>query len=78
MTHVHKQDLRDSFYAYGEIRSISVVTKQGCAFVQYTRRASAEVAAEKTFNKLVGKFCVIFPSGLQATAPWAASKLHLG
>ena len=41
------------------------MTKQGCAFVQYTRRASAEVAAEKTFNKLVGKFCVIFPSGLQ-------------
>ena len=47
------QDLRDSFYAYGEIRSISVVAKQGCAFVQYTRRVSAEVAAEKTFNKLV-------------------------
>ena len=53
MTLVLLQDLRDSFYAYGEIRSISVVAKQGCAFVQYTRRASAEVAAEKTFNKLV-------------------------
>ena len=50
---ITEQDLRDSFYAYGEIRSISVVAKQGCAFVQYTRRASAEVAAEKTFNKLV-------------------------
>ena len=50
---ITEEDLRDNFYAFGEIRSISVVAKQGCAFVQYTRRASAEVAAEKTFNKLV-------------------------
>jgi len=64
---ITEEDLRDSFYAYGEIRSISVVTKQGCAFVQYTRRASAEVAAEKTFNKLLVK-------GRRLTIRWGRSQ----
>lgn len=48
-----EQDLRDHFYQFGEIRSISIVPKQQCAFVQYTTRAAAEVAAEKSFNKLI-------------------------
>ncbi len=29
-----------------------MVPKQGCAFIQYTRRSAAEAAAEKSFNKL--------------------------
>jgi len=49
---ITEQDLRNHFYQYGEIRQITVVPKQGCAFIQYTRRSAAEVAAEKTFNKL--------------------------
>ena len=38
-----------------------MVQKQGCAFVQFTRRTAAEVAAEKSFNKLFikGKRLVI-------------------
>jgi pre-mRNA-splicing factor RBM22/SLT11 len=35
---IAEQDLKDEFYQYGEIRNINVVTKQGCAFVQFTRR----------------------------------------
>ena len=31
---ISEQDLRDHFYQYGEIRQITVVTKQGCAFIQ--------------------------------------------
>lgn len=30
-----------------------MVARQQCAFIQFTKRQSAEVAAEKTFNKLV-------------------------
>ncbi len=44
---------RDHFYQYGEIRSVTVVPKQSCAFVQFTQRDAAERAAKETFNKLV-------------------------
>ena len=44
---------RDQFYQFGEIRTITIVNKQQCAFVQYTTRSAAEQAAEKTFNKLI-------------------------
>ena len=44
---------RDHFYQFGEIRSITIVQRQQCAFVQFTTRAAAEAAAEKTFNKLI-------------------------
>jgi RNA recognition motif-containing protein len=44
---------RDHFYQYGEIRSITVVPKQSCAFVQFTQREAAERAANESFNKLV-------------------------
>uniref|UniRef100_A0A6M2DS05 Pre-mRNA-splicing factor RBM22 n=1 Tax=Xenopsylla cheopis TaxID=163159 RepID=A0A6M2DS05_XENCH len=50
---VLEADLRDHFYQYGEIRSISVVTNHQCAFIQYTTRTAAEMAVEKTFNKLI-------------------------
>ena len=43
----------DHFYQYGEIRSISIVSRQQCAFVTYANRMSAELAAEGAFNKLV-------------------------
>lgn len=48
-----EKDLRDHFYQYGEIRSITVVSRQQCAFVTFTTRAAAELAAEGTFNKLI-------------------------
>jgi pre-mRNA-splicing factor RBM22/SLT11 len=51
--HITEIDIRDHFYQYGEIRSVSLVTRQQCAFVMFTKRAAAELAAEKTFNKLI-------------------------
>lgn len=48
-----EKDIRDNYYQYGEIRNITMVPRQQCSFVQFTKRASAEAAAEKTFNKLV-------------------------
>ncbi|WAQ97502.1 RBM22-like protein [Mya arenaria] len=50
---VSETDLKDYFYQFGEIRSINVVSKQQCAFVQFTMRSSAETASEKSFNKLI-------------------------
>lgn len=44
---------RDHFYQFGEIRSITMVPRQMCAFIQYVNRIPAELAAEKTFNKLI-------------------------
>ena len=44
-----------------------MVQKQGCAFVQYTRRSSAETAAEKSFNKLVLR-------GRRLTIRWGKSQ----
>jgi pre-mRNA-splicing factor RBM22/SLT11 len=43
----------DHFYQYGELRSVTVVPKQSCAFVQFTQRDAAERAAKESFNKLV-------------------------
>jgi len=48
-----EQDLKDHFYQFGEIRNITIVAKQQCGFVQFTSRGSAEIAAEKSFNKLI-------------------------
>merc|ERR1711962_1941153 len=45
----------NAFYSFGELRNITLVPKQGCAFVQFTQRKSAEKAAEGTFNKLLIK-----------------------
>ena len=51
--HLTEVDIRDQFYHYGEIRNVTLVPKQQCAFVQFTKRSACELAAEKTFNKLV-------------------------
>ena len=48
-----EKDLRDHFYQYGELRSITIVSRQQCAFVTYVNRTGAELAAEGTFNKLI-------------------------
>ena len=52
---VTEQELRNHFYQFGEIRQITMAPKQSCAFVQFTRRGAAELAAEKSFNKVVIK-----------------------
>lgn len=52
---VTEQDLRDHFYAHGEIESVRMVLQRACAFVTYTTREGAEKAAEELSNKLVIK-----------------------
>jgi pre-mRNA-splicing factor RBM22/SLT11 len=52
---ISEQDLRVQFYAYGEVKSIKMVHRSNCAFVQYTTRAAAELAAEKLHNRLIVK-----------------------
>ncbi|MCI22609.1 zinc finger CCCH domain-containing protein 40-like, partial [Trifolium medium] len=44
---VTEQDLRDNFYAHGEIESVKMVLQRACAFVTYTTREGAEKAAEE-------------------------------
>jgi hypothetical protein len=36
-----------------------MVSKGSCAFIQFAKRSSAELAAEKTFNKLVSASLVV-------------------
>jgi hypothetical protein len=45
----------DSFYGYGELESVRVLTDKMCAFVTYTTREATEKAAEATFGKLTIK-----------------------
>ncbi|KAK2116054.1 RNA binding motif protein 22, partial [Saguinus oedipus] len=47
---ITETDLRNHFYQFGEIRTITVVQRQQCAFIQFATRQAAEVAAEKSFN----------------------------
>ncbi|OMP01804.1 hypothetical protein COLO4_11589 [Corchorus olitorius] len=64
---VSEQDLRDNFYAHGEIESIKMVFDKACAFVTYTTREGAEKAAEELSNKLVIK-------GLRLKLMWVISQ----
>ncbi|XP_034254456.1 pre-mRNA-splicing factor RBM22 [Thrips palmi] len=66
-----EKELRDHFYQYGEIRAITVVSRQQCAFVQFTQRQSAEQAAERTFNKLI-------LGGRRLTIKWGRSQGRQG
>jgi len=49
---ITENDLRDSLYSFGEIKTLKVVPHQMCAFVSYTTRAAAELAADKLFQKM--------------------------
>ncbi|GFU55179.1 pre-mRNA-splicing factor RBM22 [Trichonephila clavipes] len=64
---ITEKELKDHFYQYGEIRSITLLNKQQCAFIQFTTRQSAEIAAEKSFNKLI-------LSGRRLTIKWGRSQ----
>ncbi|CAA7048111.1 unnamed protein product [Microthlaspi erraticum] len=48
-----EQDIRDQFYAYGEIESIRILAEKTCAFVTYTSRQGAEEAMQQLSNRLV-------------------------
>jgi pre-mRNA-splicing factor RBM22/SLT11 len=61
---IEEQDLKDAFYAFGEVRSIKMLTDRKCAFVEFTTRQAAEAAAEKLHRALVVK-------GLKLDLDWA-------
>ncbi|KAF9569514.1 RNA binding motif protein 22 [Mortierella alpina] len=44
---ITEPDVRGFFYVFGEIKSVVVVHKSKCAFVNFTTRAAAELAFEK-------------------------------
>lgn len=50
---IDDKDLRDYFYQFGEIRSITIVRKQNCAFVTFNSRKDCESAIDKSFQKLI-------------------------
>ncbi|KAJ3091709.1 RNA binding motif protein 22 [Quaeritorhiza haematococci] len=49
---IKEKDLRDHFYAFGEIKSVIVIHKSKCAFVNYASRAAAEMAVDRSYNNL--------------------------
>jgi len=49
---IKEDDLQQYFYQFGEIATINIVEKNSCAFVQFTKRESAENAATKCYGRL--------------------------
>jgi pre-mRNA-splicing factor RBM22/SLT11 len=47
---LQESDLRDHFYAFGELKSIVMVRRSKCAFVNYVTRAATELAAENCLH----------------------------
>ncbi|KAK6044069.1 hypothetical protein COOONC_18426 [Cooperia oncophora] len=52
---ITQKDLNDYFYQFGDIRSLRLLEAKSCAFIQFTTRESCEMAAERSFNKLILK-----------------------
>ncbi|XP_069586798.1 pre-mRNA-splicing factor RBM22 [Ranitomeya imitator] len=68
---INESELRNHFYQFGEIRTITVVQRQQCAFIQFATRQSAETAAEKSFNKLI-------VNGRRLNVKWGRSQAARG
>jgi len=49
---ITEDDIRDNFYAHGEIKEVRMNPKGNCAFVTFTTRDGAEKAVEKLANNL--------------------------
>ncbi|KAF9619128.1 hypothetical protein IFM89_005142 [Coptis chinensis] len=64
---ISEDDLRDYFYAHGQIESLRMVIQRACAFVTYTTREEAEKAAEELSNKVVIQ-------GLRLKLSWGKSQ----
>ncbi|PVU93939.1 hypothetical protein BB561_002932 [Smittium simulii] len=47
---ITEADIKDYFICFGEIKSIVLVTKSKCAFVNFVHRVSAEAAADRSFG----------------------------
>ena len=57
---ISEKDLRDHFYQYGDIRDLRILEAKQCAFITFTTREAAEIAAERSFKKLNLKVCSFF------------------
>uniref|UniRef100_A0A6I8RK75 Pre-mRNA-splicing factor RBM22 n=1 Tax=Xenopus tropicalis TaxID=8364 RepID=A0A6I8RK75_XENTR len=68
---ISESELRNHFYQFGEIRTITVVQRQQCAFIQFATRQAAEMAAEKSFNKLI-------VNGRRLNVKWGRSQAARG
>jgi len=66
---IGEKDLRDAFYSYGEVRTVHVVARQRCAFVEFTTRESAKAAADAMYNRLVVK-------GVKLALNWSKERRH--
>ena len=53
MPDTSEAELREAFYAHGEIQSIRVLGARGCAFVTFSSRKDAEGAADALQNALM-------------------------
>lgn len=52
---ISEEDLKDSFYPYGEVKAVRKIETRKCAFVTYTTRDAAEKAAEALAHQLIIK-----------------------
>eukprot|EP01127_Copromyxa_protea_P001247 TRINITY_DN11288_c0_g1_i1.p1 TRINITY_DN11288_c0_g1~~TRINITY_DN11288_c0_g1_i1.p1 ORF type:complete len:373 (-),score=79.03 TRINITY_DN11288_c0_g1_i1:89-1111(-) len=50
---ISESDLKDYFYYFGEISSITMLAEQRCAFIEFTTREAAEAAISKLYNNLI-------------------------
>ena len=62
---ITEKELRDHFYQYGEIRSVTVVHKNQCAFVQYTARCAGSRLGQ---GRVFGQGCVMLEGRLSLEA----------
>lgn len=49
---ISQEDIKDKFYAFGELTNIKVVSAQRCAFVEFAARESAEAAVKELYKNL--------------------------
>jgi hypothetical protein len=49
---IGQEELRDAFYAYGEVVNVRIIPNKGMGFVEFLTRASAEAAAAALHNTL--------------------------
>ena len=66
---ITETDLRDVFYAYGQITGVHIVRSSKCAFVEYASREMAEFAAAQLYNALNIK-------GRNVTVNWAKPRVQ--
>ncbi|CAI5957993.1 unnamed protein product [Closterium sp. NIES-65] len=64
---ITEADLKDKFYAFGEVESIRLITPRSCAFITFSSRDEAEKAAEGLANKLIIK-------GIRLKLDWGRPK----